>query len=242
MIWLKVAWSGTLIRGCSPLSCPDSKVRNGGGGVEARSCLDWDRRLSLVSKLFRGGPGCAGFSLTVLLLSTFEKAGCCYFQHRERRNPRQSLTLGESQYERGEGGGGQVGRGSNVRCLDPSCNPPYPLVCSSSQPFPLLLCSPHPTPPLSITSTGTPSPHERLSSDGHLQEATKCPFQGEQMSKCPDNILEPLGSCPVTPVASDINLQPVSSLSGQFGVSGWFVAKSGAVIWQAQCGHCPLQI
>ena len=93
-------------------------------------------------------------------------------------NPRQSLTLREIW---------QVGRGSNVcSCLDPSpgcSNPPLPfspslLVSPSlplpvspsplSIPFPLLLGAPL----LSITSTGTPSPHERLLH--HSEEATKC--------------------------------------------------------------------
>ena len=43
----------------------------------------------------------------------------------------------------------------------------------------------------------------------------EAPFQGDIFFlKCPVNVLESLGSCPVTPVASDINLQPLSSLPG----------------------------
>ena len=159
MIWLKVPSSGTLIRGCSPLTCPDSKVRNGGGGVEARSCQDWDPRLSFVSKLPQGMSWywVGGFSLTILLLSTFEKARCCFFQHQERRNLIQSLTLGQ-QIGGGRWSGGPMSAVSTpVQAATPPCHSP-------AKPFPLLLSSPHPTPPLSITSTGTPSPHERLCS------------------------------------------------------------------------------
>ena len=160
MIWLKVPSSGTLIRGCSPLTCPDSKVRNGGGGVEARSCLDWDQRLSLVSKLFRGSLGWEGFSLTVLLLSTFEKAGRVLLLSA----PGDEEPETESDPWREWVGGGRWGGGPMSAVSIPlllAATPSSPL--SGLQPaFPLLLCSPHPTPLLSIMPTGTPSPHERL--------------------------------------------------------------------------------
>ena len=147
MIWLKVPSSGTLIRGCSPLTCPDSKVRNGGGGVEARSCLDWDQRLSLVSKLFRGSLGWEGFSLTVLLLSTFEKAGWVLLLSA----PGDEEPETESDPWREWVGGGQVGRGSNVCCLDPTptgCNPLLPpLWSAASLPSPAVL-APSNSPPV----------------------------------------------------------------------------------------------
>ena len=157
MIWLKVPSSGTLIRGSSPLTCPDSKVRNGGGGVEARSCQDWDPRLSFVSKLLQGMSWGGGFSLTILLLSTFEKARCCFFQHQERRNLIQRLTLGQ-QIGGGRWSGGPM---SAVSTPVQAATRPLPLP-SQTLPSPAELSPSHS--PLSITSTGTPSPHERLCS------------------------------------------------------------------------------
>ena len=124
-----------------------------------------------------------GFSLTILLLSTFEKARCCFFQHQERRNLIQSLTLGQ-QIGGGRWSGGPMSAVSTpVQAATPPC-------LSPAKPFPLLLSSPHPTPPLSITSTGTPSPHERLCSRQVWRSNTvlAVPFRD-------DNILQPLVSC-----------------------------------------------
>ena len=72
MIWLKVPSTGTLIRALHPhLSRFQSQEWRGRSW--ARSCLDWDRRLSLVSELFRASLTGASFELltnTAFLLQT----------------------------------------------------------------------------------------------------------------------------------------------------------------------------
>ena len=151
-------------------------------------------------------------------------------------NPRQSLTLREIW---------QVGRGSNVcSCLDPSpgCSNPLsplsPLPLSPSPPLPL------PSPYPSLSCWELPScPSLQL---GHLRHMRGCcttvvkkqqSVGGGSISGrvtfnmlhicIADDILEPLGS---RPVASDINLWPLSSLrTGSLVFPGGLLQTSGTL-------------